>query len=61
MPTMIVLVNLKEGVSPEEYERWIIESYAPAAKSLFGKAHAALANRLSIKRIMATLMNVSLL
>ena len=34
MPTMIVLVNLKEGVSPEEYERWIIESYAPAAKAL---------------------------
>jgi hypothetical protein len=28
MLTMIVLVNLKEGVSPEEYERWIIESYA---------------------------------
>ena len=34
MPTMIVLVNLKEGVSLEEYERWIIESYAPAAKAL---------------------------
>ena len=34
MPTMIVLVNLKEGVSPEDYERWILESYAPAAKSL---------------------------
>ena len=34
MPTMIVLVNLKEGVSPEEYERWIIESYAPATKAL---------------------------
>jgi hypothetical protein len=34
MPTMIVLVNLKEGVSPEEYERWIIESYAPAMKAL---------------------------
>ena len=34
MPTMIVLVNLKEDVSPEEYERWIIESYAPAAKAL---------------------------
>jgi len=29
-----VLVNLKEGVSPEEYERWILESYAPAAKAL---------------------------
>ena len=34
MPTMIVLVNLKEGVSPEEYERWVLESYAPAVKSL---------------------------
>jgi hypothetical protein len=34
MPTMIVLVNLKEGVSPEDYERWILESYAPAVKSL---------------------------
>lgn len=34
MSTMIVLVNLKEGVSPEEYERWILESYAPAAKAL---------------------------
>ena len=22
MPTMIVLVNLKEDVTPEEYERW---------------------------------------
>jgi hypothetical protein len=32
--TMIVLVNLKEGVSPEDYERWILESYAPAVKSL---------------------------
>jgi hypothetical protein len=31
------------------------------SKSLIGKAHGALANRLSIKRIMATLMNVSLL
>jgi hypothetical protein len=34
MPTMVVLVNLKEGVSPEDYERWILESYAPAAKAL---------------------------
>ena len=34
MPTMIVLVNLKESVSPEEYERWTLESYAPAAKAL---------------------------
>jgi hypothetical protein len=32
--TMIVLVNLKKGVSPEDYERWILESYAPAVKSL---------------------------
>jgi hypothetical protein len=28
------VVNLKEGVSPEDYERWILESYAPAARSL---------------------------
>ena len=34
MPTMIALVNLKEGVITEEYERWILESYAPAAKKL---------------------------
>ena len=34
MATMIVLVNLKEGVSPEDYERWILDSYAPAVKSL---------------------------
>ena len=34
MPTMIVLVNLKEGVSPEDYERWILDSYAPAVKRL---------------------------
>jgi hypothetical protein len=32
--TMIVLVNLKEGVSPEDYERWILDSYAPAVRSL---------------------------
>lgn len=29
-----MLVNLKEGVSPEEYERWILESYAQAVKAL---------------------------
>ena len=34
MATMIVLVNLKEGVSPEDYERWILDSYAPAVRSL---------------------------
>jgi hypothetical protein len=31
---MVVLVNLKEGASPEDYERWILETYAPAAKAL---------------------------
>jgi len=31
---MIVLVNLKEGVSPEDYERWVVESYAPAVQRL---------------------------
>ena len=34
MATMIVRVNLKEGVSPEEYEPWILEPHAPAAKTL---------------------------
>jgi hypothetical protein len=34
MPAMIVLINLKDGVSPEDYERWILESYAPAVKTL---------------------------
>ena len=31
---MIVLVNLKDGVDPEEYERWILDSYAPAVRGL---------------------------
>jgi hypothetical protein len=31
---MIVLVNLKEDVRPEEYERWILDSYAPVVRSL---------------------------
>ena len=31
---MIVLVNLKEGVSPADYETWVLDSYAPAARSL---------------------------
>ena len=31
---MIVLVNLKEGVDPEDYERWVLESYAPAVREL---------------------------
>lgn len=34
MPTMIVLVQLEEGVSPEDYERWVLESYAPAVREL---------------------------
>ena len=34
MRAMIVLINLKDGVSPEDYERWILESYAPAVKNL---------------------------
>lgn len=34
MPTIIVLVDLKEGVSLEDYERWVRESYAPAVKAL---------------------------
>jgi len=31
---MIVLVRLNEGVSPEKYERWVLESYAPAVREL---------------------------
>jgi hypothetical protein len=31
---MIVLVRLNEGVSPEDYERWVLESYAPAVRDL---------------------------
>ncbi len=31
---MIVLVNLKRDVRPEDYERWIRDSYAPAARNL---------------------------
>jgi REDY-like protein HapK len=34
MPAVIVLINLKDGVRPEDYERWILESYAPAVKNL---------------------------
>ena len=34
MPTMVVLVRLNEGVSPEDYERWVLESYAPAVLEL---------------------------
>ncbi len=34
MPMITVLVNLKESVSPEEYERWVVESYAPAVRRL---------------------------
>ncbi len=31
---MIVLVRLNEGVSPGDYERWVLESYAPAVMEL---------------------------
>ncbi len=34
MATMIVLVRLNEGVTAEDYERWVLEDYAPAAKEL---------------------------
>lgn len=34
MPTMVVLVNLKEDVAPEEYERWLKERYVPAVLEL---------------------------
>jgi hypothetical protein len=31
---MIVLVNLKEDVAPQEYERWLEERYVPAILDL---------------------------
>jgi hypothetical protein len=31
---IIVLVDLKDGVQPEDYERWVLESYAPAVREL---------------------------
>jgi hypothetical protein len=34
VPTMIVLVELNEGVSPEDYERWVRETYAPKILAL---------------------------
>jgi REDY-like protein HapK len=34
MPTMIVLVNLKDDVAPEEYESWLDERYVPAILGL---------------------------
>ena len=34
MPTMIVLVNLKEDVAAEEYERWLAERYVPVVLGL---------------------------
>jgi hypothetical protein len=34
MPTMFVLVNLKEDVTPKAYERWLGERYVPAILEL---------------------------
>jgi hypothetical protein len=34
VPTMIVLVNLKVDVTPQEYERWLEERYVPAILDL---------------------------
>ena len=34
MVAIVVLVNLKDGVSPDAYERWVLESYAPAVRNL---------------------------
>lgn len=31
---MVVLVNLKDGVAPEKYERWLDERYVPAILGL---------------------------
>lgn len=35
MKTMVVLARLKEGVEAADYERWVLESYAPAVRELF--------------------------
>jgi hypothetical protein len=34
VPTMIVLVNLKEDVAPQEYEHWLQVRYVPAILDL---------------------------
>jgi REDY-like protein HapK len=34
VPTMVVLVNLKEDVAPEENELWLDERYVPAILEL---------------------------
>jgi predicted butyrate kinase (DUF1464 family) len=34
MPTMIVMVNLKQDVAQEAYERWLDERYVPAVLEL---------------------------
>jgi REDY-like protein HapK len=34
VPTMIVLVNLKEDVAPEDYEHWLQDRYVPAILDL---------------------------
>jgi hypothetical protein len=34
VPTMVVLVNLKEDVAPGAYERWLDERYVPAVLEL---------------------------
>ncbi|HET7271555.1 MAG TPA: hypothetical protein VFI90_10780 [Rubrobacter sp.] len=31
---MIVLVNLKDGVAPDDYERWLQDRYVPAVLDL---------------------------
>src|ERR687889_638528 len=45
MPTMFVLVNLREGVTPEAYERWLEERYVPTVAVA---ALATLANRVKV-------------
>jgi hypothetical protein len=34
VPTVIVLVNLKEGLNPEDHERWVLASYSPVGRDL---------------------------
>ena len=34
MTTMAVLARLREGFQPEDYERWVLESYVPVVTGL---------------------------
>ena len=34
MTAVFVLVRLKDGITPEDYQRWVLEKYAPVARAL---------------------------